>query len=217
MRRCGVRCQSLTSSSFPFKSSNDNWLSHRLDLTAASVAYLLEPQWNPMMEEQALCRIHRLGQRKEVKTIRYRIRGSFEEVRFLVQLLIFNCRTKVLTLSQKVVATQELKKEIAAEAFSTETRRNPLDNSKRLQVSSQPLPSSETTLAKNSSTCGNNWDKSRAESLTRIGLKSKSTCIHSFMKNKQQPQIFYDIALIDCRIRQNNTWVNKFLAAGGMI
>lgn len=51
-----------------------------LDLTAASVVYLLEPQWNPMMEEQALCRIHRLGQDKEVKTIRYRIRGSFEQV-----------------------------------------------------------------------------------------------------------------------------------------
>jgi SNF2 family DNA or RNA helicase len=53
---------------------------YRLDLTAASVAYLLEPQWNPMMEEQALCRIHRLGQHKEVKTIRYRMRNSFEEV-----------------------------------------------------------------------------------------------------------------------------------------
>jgi SWI/SNF-related matrix-associated actin-dependent regulator of chromatin subfamily A3 len=52
----------------------------RLDLTAASVAYLLEPQWNPMMEEQALSRIHRLGQKKEVKTIRYLILGSFEEV-----------------------------------------------------------------------------------------------------------------------------------------
>jgi SNF2 family DNA or RNA helicase len=34
-----------------------------------------------MMEEQALCRIHRLGQRKDVKTIRYRMRGSFEEVK----------------------------------------------------------------------------------------------------------------------------------------
>jgi SWI/SNF-related matrix-associated actin-dependent regulator of chromatin subfamily A3 len=33
-----------------------------------------------MMEEQALCRIHRLGQTKEVKTICYRMRGSFEEV-----------------------------------------------------------------------------------------------------------------------------------------
>ena len=51
-----------------------------LDLTAASRAYLLEPQWNPMIEEQALSRIHRLGQTKEVKTIRYRVRNSFEEV-----------------------------------------------------------------------------------------------------------------------------------------
>jgi SNF2 family DNA or RNA helicase len=33
-----------------------------------------------MMEEQALCRIHRLGQKKEVKTIRYLIPGTFEEV-----------------------------------------------------------------------------------------------------------------------------------------
>jgi hypothetical protein len=63
-------------------------MSPSLDLTAASVAYLLEPQWNPMMEEQALCRIHRLGQRKEVKTIRYRIRGSFEAVRELYHLVI---------------------------------------------------------------------------------------------------------------------------------
>ncbi|KUJ09951.1 uncharacterized protein LY89DRAFT_675458 [Mollisia scopiformis] len=84
-----------------------------LDLTAASVAYLLEPQWNPMMEEQALCRIHRLGQAKEVKTVRYRIRGSFEE---------------------RVVQAQDLKKEIAAEAFNMQSRRNPLDNRKRLEI-----------------------------------------------------------------------------------
>lgn len=83
-----------------------------LDLTAASVAYLLEPQWNPMMEEQALCRIHRLGQTKEVKTVKYRIGGSFEE---------------------RVVQTQEMKKEIAAEAFNMESRRNPLDNLKKLE------------------------------------------------------------------------------------
>ncbi|KAH8751846.1 SNF2 family N-terminal domain-containing protein [Hyaloscypha sp. PMI_1271] len=30
-----------------------------LDLTAASRAYLLEPHWNPMIQEQALCRVHR--------------------------------------------------------------------------------------------------------------------------------------------------------------
>jgi len=33
-----------------------------------------------MIKEQALCHIYRLGQQKEVKVMRYRIRGSFEEV-----------------------------------------------------------------------------------------------------------------------------------------
>jgi hypothetical protein len=52
----------------------------RLDLTAGSRAYLLEPHWNPMIEEQALCRVHRVGQQREVTTVRYLMRGSFEEV-----------------------------------------------------------------------------------------------------------------------------------------
>lgn len=52
-----------------------------LDLTAASRAYILEPQWNPMSESQALDRIHRLGQQSEVETIRFVMRDSWEEVR----------------------------------------------------------------------------------------------------------------------------------------
>lgn len=51
----------------------------RLDLTSGSKVYLMEPQWNPMMEEQALCRVHRMGQTKNVTMIRYRIKDSFEE------------------------------------------------------------------------------------------------------------------------------------------
>ncbi|KAL9593232.1 MAG: hypothetical protein Q9179_006010 [Wetmoreana sp. 5 TL-2023] len=50
-----------------------------LDLTAASRAYIIEPQWNPMSESQALDRIHRLGQTKEVTTIRYVTKGTWEE------------------------------------------------------------------------------------------------------------------------------------------
>ena len=49
-----------------------------LDLTAASRAYIMEPQWNPMSELQALDRIHRLGQNNEVKTIRYVMKESWE-------------------------------------------------------------------------------------------------------------------------------------------
>jgi SWI/SNF-related matrix-associated actin-dependent regulator of chromatin subfamily A3 len=51
-----------------------------LNLTAASRAYIVEPQWNPMSESQALDRIHRLGQRNQVYTTRYLIRGTWEEV-----------------------------------------------------------------------------------------------------------------------------------------
>lgn len=36
---------------------------------------------NPNLEEQALARIHRLGQKKAVKTLRFVMRDSFEEVR----------------------------------------------------------------------------------------------------------------------------------------
>ncbi|KAK8081356.1 SNF2 family N-terminal domain-containing protein [Apiospora saccharicola] len=50
-----------------------------LTLTVANRAYLMEPHWNPTLEDQALARVHRLGQTKEVTTIRFYIRDSFEE------------------------------------------------------------------------------------------------------------------------------------------
>lgn len=50
-----------------------------LNLTAASRAYLMEAQWNPTIEAQALARIHRIGQTKEVTTIRFIMKDSFEE------------------------------------------------------------------------------------------------------------------------------------------
>jgi SNF2 family DNA or RNA helicase len=52
-----------------------------LDLTAASRVHLLEPQWNPAVEEQVLARVHRTGQKKPVITMRYIMRDSIEEVR----------------------------------------------------------------------------------------------------------------------------------------
>ena len=53
-----------------------------IDLTAASQVHLLEPGWNPMLERQALDRVHRIGQKRNVLTIRYIVTGatSIEEV-----------------------------------------------------------------------------------------------------------------------------------------
>lgn len=52
----------------------------RLDLSAASRAYLMEPHWNPSVEQQALARIYRMGQTRPVTTIRYVMKDSFEDV-----------------------------------------------------------------------------------------------------------------------------------------
>jgi SWI/SNF-related matrix-associated actin-dependent regulator of chromatin subfamily A3 len=43
----------------------------------------MEPQWNPALEEQALDRIHRIGQTKPVTTVKFVIENSFEQVSIL--------------------------------------------------------------------------------------------------------------------------------------
>ncbi|KAF4126754.1 Superfamily II DNA or RNA helicase, SNF2 family [Geosmithia morbida] len=50
-----------------------------LNLTSGSHVYVMEPQYNPAAEAQAIDRVHRLGQKRPVRTVRYIMRGSFEE------------------------------------------------------------------------------------------------------------------------------------------
>ncbi|KAI0161114.1 SNF2 family N-terminal domain-containing protein [Hypoxylon sp. FL1284] len=47
-----------------------------LDLTTASRVHLMEPGWNPLLEQQAIDRVHRLGQEKAVVATRYIVSGS---------------------------------------------------------------------------------------------------------------------------------------------
>ncbi|KAK4272432.1 hypothetical protein QN277_020993 [Acacia crassicarpa] len=67
-----------------------------INLTAASRVYLLEPWWNPGVEEQAMDRVHRIGQKEEVKIVRLIAKNSIEE---------------------RVLELQEKKKQLAKEAF----------------------------------------------------------------------------------------------------
>ncbi|KAK0714909.1 SNF2 family N-terminal domain-containing protein [Lasiosphaeris hirsuta] len=50
-----------------------------LNLTTANSVFVMEPQFNPAAEAQAVDRVHRLGQKREVRTVRYIMEGSFEE------------------------------------------------------------------------------------------------------------------------------------------
>lgn len=50
-----------------------------LNLITASHVYLLDPWWNSATEEQAIDRVHRLGQTKTVYVTRFIIENSIEE------------------------------------------------------------------------------------------------------------------------------------------
>lgn len=76
---CSLRCGSLG-----------------LNLTCASRVVLLEPFWNPFVEEQAIDRVHRLNQTKDVVVYKLTVRNSVEE---------------------RILALQEKKRELATQAI----------------------------------------------------------------------------------------------------
>ena len=50
-----------------------------LNLTAASTVVLCEPWWNPFVEEQAIDRVHRIGQSKDVRVVRLATPDTVED------------------------------------------------------------------------------------------------------------------------------------------
>ena len=68
-----------------------------LNLTAASKVYMMEPQFNPGVELQAIDRVHRLGQNRDVDIVHYIMRDSVED--------------KILDLQKKKIALAEMSME----------------------------------------------------------------------------------------------------------
>jgi SNF2 family DNA or RNA helicase len=50
-----------------------------LNLTTATRIHILEPQWNPAVEKQAIGRVVRMGQEKNATIIRYSVKDSVEQ------------------------------------------------------------------------------------------------------------------------------------------
>jgi hypothetical protein len=58
----------------------DRELTSRIDLTIANHVHLVEPHWSPMAEAQAVDRVHRIGQKREVMVTRYIVSNTIETV-----------------------------------------------------------------------------------------------------------------------------------------
>lgn len=56
-----------------------------LNLTSGNNVYVMEPQYNPAAEAQAVDRVHRLGQKRPVRTVRYVMENSIEEKMLALQ------------------------------------------------------------------------------------------------------------------------------------
>uniref|UniRef100_A0ACD5YSF4 Uncharacterized protein n=1 Tax=Avena sativa TaxID=4498 RepID=A0ACD5YSF4_AVESA len=74
-----------------------------VNLTAASTVYLFDPWWNPGVEEQAMDRVHRIGQTRAVKAVRLIVKGSIEE---------------------RILELQERKKKLISGAFGKKGKEN---------------------------------------------------------------------------------------------
>ena len=46
----------------------------------ANRVHIIEPQWNPMTEEQAIGRVLRLNQKRQVTVVRYIMDNTIEQV-----------------------------------------------------------------------------------------------------------------------------------------
>lgn len=89
-----------------------------LNLTAASRVYVMEPQFNPMQEAQAIERVHRLGQTRPVLITKYIMEDSFEE--------------RMVRLQEKKKSLAEMSLEKGARFDKVETAKKKLEDLRTL-------------------------------------------------------------------------------------
>ncbi|MBL7848137.1 MAG: DEAD/DEAH box helicase family protein [Cyclobacteriaceae bacterium] len=71
-----------------------------LNLTQADYVFILDPWWNPAVEQQAIDRAHRIGQKKKVFTYKFITRNTVEEK-------ILQLQKSKLKLSENLITTEE--------------------------------------------------------------------------------------------------------------
>jgi SNF2 family DNA or RNA helicase len=80
-----------------------------LNLTKADYVFLLDPWWNPAVEQQAIDRAHRIGQENKVFTYKFISKNTVEEK-------IISLQTRKIKLATELITTEEsFIKELSAE------------------------------------------------------------------------------------------------------
>ncbi|CEN61888.1 hypothetical protein ASPCAL08535 [Aspergillus calidoustus] len=82
-----------------------------LNLTVANRVHIIEPQWNPTVESQAIGRVMRIGQQKQVYVTRYIIKNSIEEY-------VQNKQSRKLTMAQVGWNTEDTEVQTALDLWS---------------------------------------------------------------------------------------------------
>ncbi|KAK4465272.1 putative SWI/SNF-related matrix-associated actin-dependent regulator of chromatin subfamily A member 3-like 1 [Cladorrhinum samala] len=75
-----------------------------LNLTSGNSVFVMEPQFNPAAEAQAVDRVHRLGQKRPVRTVRFIMNDSFEEKMLQLQ----DKKKKLASLSMDREASERM-------------------------------------------------------------------------------------------------------------
>ena len=65
----------------------------------ANRIHIIEPQWNPMVEEQAMGRALRIGQKRQVTVIRYVMQDTIEQVVPFLLPILFVTTTRFRAMS----------------------------------------------------------------------------------------------------------------------
>lgn len=80
----------------------------------ATQVHIIEPQWNPSVEEQAIARALRMGQTKSVKVFRYIMKNTVEEVRLQqTQVQLHNLELMLNSnVSQRILCLQKKKRDL---------------------------------------------------------------------------------------------------------
>jgi SNF2 family DNA or RNA helicase len=81
-----------------------------LNFTAANKVYMMEPQYNPGVEQQAIDRVHRLGQERAVEIVHFIMKDSVEEA--MLRLQVKKTKLASLSMDKKKTKGEEAKRRI---------------------------------------------------------------------------------------------------------